>query len=127
MLEKSQTLAVSVMPLETRRDTILHVATRADELGYQAFSLPETWSHDTTIILTEIAIRTQKIYLGTCILGIWGRSAAHIVRASASLNAISKGRFMLGLGSSTKQLTEGLHDVLYKAPFKKLRQDHHSS
>lgn len=122
MLEKSQALAVSVIPLETRRDTILHVATRADELGYQAFLLPETWSHDTTLVLTEIAVRTQQIHLGTGILGIWGRSAAHIAMASATLNAISKGRFMLGLGSSTKQLTEGLHDVLYKAPYRKLRQ-----
>jgi alkanesulfonate monooxygenase SsuD/methylene tetrahydromethanopterin reductase-like flavin-dependent oxidoreductase (luciferase family) len=42
--------------------------------------------------------------------------------AAATLNAISKGRFMLGLGSSTKQLTEGLHDISYKTPYKKLRQ-----
>lgn len=122
MKKKSHALAVSVMPLETRRDTILHIATGADELGYQAFTLPETWSHDTTLVLTEIAVSTQQIYLGTGILGIWGRSAAHIAMASATLNTISKGRFLLGLGSSTKQLTEGLHDVLYKAPYKKLRQ-----
>jgi len=38
---------VSVMPLETRREAILHIATTADRLGYEAFFLPETWAHDT--------------------------------------------------------------------------------
>ena len=117
-----QPLSVTVMPLETRRDAILHLAARADALGYQAFALPETWSHDAMLILTEAALRTQNIRLLAGILGVWGRSAAHIAMASATLNEISHGRFMLGLGASTPQLTEGLHDVAYETPHKKLRQ-----
>jgi alkanesulfonate monooxygenase SsuD/methylene tetrahydromethanopterin reductase-like flavin-dependent oxidoreductase (luciferase family) len=122
MLPESKRLAVGVMPLETRRDTILHLAQRADELGYHALSLPETWSHDTMLLLTEAALRTQKIHLMAAVLGVWGRSASQIAMASATLNLISNGRFMLGLGSSTKQLAEGLHDVPFEAPFKKLHQ-----
>jgi alkanesulfonate monooxygenase SsuD/methylene tetrahydromethanopterin reductase-like flavin-dependent oxidoreductase (luciferase family) len=122
MSKESFPLAVNVMPLETRRSAILHLATRAEELGYQAFTLPETWSYDATLMLTEIAGRTQHIRLWASILGIWGRSAAHIAMAAATLNIISDGRFTLGLGSSTKQLTEGLHDVAYEAPYRKLRQ-----
>lgn len=122
MLEESQPLAVGMIPLETRRETILHLATHADQLGYDALSLPETWAHDTTVLLGEIALQTEQIRIGTGILGIWGRSAAQIAMASTTLNAISNGRFMLGLGSSTRQLTEGLHDIRYEAPYKKLRQ-----
>lgn len=115
-------LAVTVMPLETRHDTILNLALRADELGYQAFLLPETWSYDATLLLAEIAVHTQRIHLGTGILGVWGRSAGQIAMAAATLNTIANGRFLLGLGASTRQLTEGLHDVPYSAPYRKLRQ-----
>ncbi len=122
MLPETEPLAVTVMPLETRRDAILHLATRADDLGYLAFALTETWSHDTTVILTEVATHTQHIRLGTGILGVWGRSAATIAMAAATLDIVSDGRFMLGLGASTKQLAEGLHDTSYHAPYRKLRQ-----
>ena len=62
MSKESFPLGVNVMPLETRRSAILHLATRADELGYQAFTLPETWSYDTTLVLTEIAGRFGSIF-----------------------------------------------------------------
>lgn len=115
-------LAVVMMPLENRREAILHLATTADKLGYEAIFLPETWSHNTTILLTEIAVRTQHLRVGTGILSVWGRSAATIAMAASTLNLLSGGRVILGLGSSTRQLVEGLHDVSYDAPYKKLRQ-----
>ncbi|MFQ5828617.1 MAG: hypothetical protein ACE5JD_05610 [Candidatus Methylomirabilia bacterium] len=49
MRDEARSLAVSVMPLENRRETILHLATAADHLGYEAFFLPETWAHDVTV------------------------------------------------------------------------------
>lgn len=115
-------LGVSVMPLENRRETILHLATTADRLGYDAFFLPETWAYDITVLLAEVATRTRRIRLGTGILGVWGRSAATIAMAASTLNAISDGRFILGLGASTAQLTEGLHDVPFSAPVKQMRR-----
>lgn len=115
-------LAVSVMPLENRKETILHIATTADSLGYEAFVLPETWSHDVTVLLAHVAARTRQIRLGSSILGVWGRSAATIAMAASTLHAISGGRFMLGLGASTPQLAEGLHDVPFSSPVKQMRR-----
>src|SRR5205823_380341 len=46
-------VAVSLMPLETRREAIVRAATGADHLGYDGFFLPETWAHDTTALLAE--------------------------------------------------------------------------
>src|SRR2546426_5352890 len=74
-------LAVSLMPLETRREAILRAATGADRLGYDGFFLPETWAHDTTVLLAEATMRTTQIRLRSCILGVWGRSAATIAMA----------------------------------------------
>lgn len=54
---------VQLTPMETRRDIIVRAAMLADSLGYEAFSLPEGWGLDSTLVLTEIALRTQRIKL----------------------------------------------------------------
>jgi alkanesulfonate monooxygenase SsuD/methylene tetrahydromethanopterin reductase-like flavin-dependent oxidoreductase (luciferase family) len=115
-------IAVSVMPLETRRDVLIAVARMADRLGYDAFFLPETWAHDITVLLAEVALKTERIGIGTGILGVWNRSPATIAMAAATLAELSHGRFALGLGASTPQLTEGLHDVVYTRPLARMRQ-----
>src|SRR2546422_273893 len=48
-------IALSVMPLETRREAIIGLATEGDHLGYDGFFLPETWAYDTTVLLAEAA------------------------------------------------------------------------
>ncbi len=111
-----------MMPLENRREAIMHLALTAEQHSYEAIFLPETWAYDTTVLLGEIAARTKNIQLGTGILSVWGRSAGTIAMAASTLHSISGGRFILGLGSSTKQLAEGLHDVPYRKPYEKLRQ-----
>jgi alkanesulfonate monooxygenase SsuD/methylene tetrahydromethanopterin reductase-like flavin-dependent oxidoreductase (luciferase family) len=110
------------MPLENRRQTLMALATSADRLGFDGYFLPETWAYDTTVLLAEAAVRTERITLGTGILGVWNRSAATIAMAAATLASISGGRFVLGLGASTPQLAEGLHDVPFAAPVARMRR-----
>jgi alkanesulfonate monooxygenase SsuD/methylene tetrahydromethanopterin reductase-like flavin-dependent oxidoreductase (luciferase family) len=115
-------IGLSVMPLETRREAIIGLATEGDRLGYDGFFLPETWAYDTTVLLAEAAARTTRITLGTGILGIWNRSAATVAMAAAALHAMSGGRFVLGLGASTPQLAEGLHDTPFEPPVPRMRR-----
>jgi alkanesulfonate monooxygenase SsuD/methylene tetrahydromethanopterin reductase-like flavin-dependent oxidoreductase (luciferase family) len=110
------------MALETRREAIISLATEGDRLGYDGFFMPETWSYDMTVLLAEAAVRTTKIKIGTGIIGIWSRSAATIAMAAATLDAISGGRFVLSLGASTPQLAEGLHDVPFEPPVRRMRR-----
>jgi len=110
------------MPLENRREAIIDLATDADRLGYDGFFLPETWAYDITVLLAEAAARTSRITLGTGILGVWNRSAATVAMAAATLHAISGGRFALGLGASTPQLAEGLHDTPFEPPVPRMRR-----
>src|SRR5207245_11422355 len=72
--------------------------------------------------MAEAAFRTQRLMLGTGILGVWGRSAGTLAMGAASLAEASAGRFVLGLGASTAQLTEGLHDVPFVAPLARMRR-----
>jgi len=104
-------LAVGLTPLETRREVVLHLATRAEQLAYYAFYLAEGWGHDAAVLLTEVAVLTSRIRLGTGVLNIWGRSPATIAMLATSLHQVSAGRFVLGLGAGSPQLAEGLHDV----------------
>lgn len=110
------------MPLENRRDQFVLLATLADELGYDGVMFPETWSYDITVLLAEIAVKTRRVRLGTGILGVWNRSAATIAMAAATLASQSNGRFILGLGASTPQLVEGLHDVPFEPPLPRMRR-----
>jgi alkanesulfonate monooxygenase SsuD/methylene tetrahydromethanopterin reductase-like flavin-dependent oxidoreductase (luciferase family) len=115
-------VAVSLMPLETRRETLVATALAAERRGFDAYVLPETWAYDTPLVLAEIALKTERITLGTGILGVWNRSAGTLAMAAATLAAMSGGRFVLGLGASTPQLTEGLHDVRFEGPVARLRR-----
>ena len=114
-------LGVSVMPLDNRREALVSVAREADRLGYDVFLQPETWASDVPVLLAEMAMRTERITLASGILGVWSRSAGALAMVAASLHALSGGRFVLGLGASTAPLAEGLHDVPFVAPLRRLR------
>lgn len=116
----SRPLAVGITPLETRREVVLHLAERAEQLGYQGFSLAEGWGHDASALLAEIATRTDGIRLSTGVLNVWGRSAGNIAMLATTLDEISGGRFTLGLGAGSPQLAEGLHEQEFRAPVERL-------
>src|SRR5690348_626812 len=107
---------IALTPMETRLDVIVRMAELADELGYEVFAVPEGWGLDSTVVLAEIATRTRRIRLAAGVLSVWGRSAATIAMSAATLQRLSGGRFVLGLGASTRQLVEGFHGVGYVHP-----------
>jgi alkanesulfonate monooxygenase SsuD/methylene tetrahydromethanopterin reductase-like flavin-dependent oxidoreductase (luciferase family) len=112
---------VALTPMETRRDVIVRTARLADRLGYEAFALPEGWGLDSTATLAEIALLTRRITVVSGVLSIWGRTPATLAMSAATLHQISAGRYVLGLGASTKALVEGFHDVPFHRPADKLR------
>jgi len=112
---------VALTPLETRRDVIVRTAILAEELGYEIFALPEGWGLDSAPVLTEIALRTSMIRLASGVLSVWGRTPATLAMTAATLGQVAGGRYVLGLGTSTKALVEGFHDTAFEHPAAKLR------
>jgi alkanesulfonate monooxygenase SsuD/methylene tetrahydromethanopterin reductase-like flavin-dependent oxidoreductase (luciferase family) len=112
---------VGLTPMETRRDIIVRAAVLADELGYEIFVLPEAWGLDPVPILAEIALRTTRIRLASGVLSVWGRTPATVAMTAATLHQVCGGRYVLGLGASTKALVEGFHDIAFEHPAAKLR------
>lgn len=113
-------LAVGLTPMETRRPVVLHLAERAEALGYDAFFVAEGWGHDAGVLLSEVATRTHRITLGTGILNVWGRTPATIAMLATSLAEASADRFVLGLGAGSPPLAEGLHDTDFAQPVQRL-------
>ncbi len=112
---------VGLTPMETRRDVIVRAAALADELGYELFAVPEGWGLNSGPVLAEIALRTTSIRLASAILSVWGRTPATLAMTAATLHQISGGRYVLGLGASTRALAEGFHDTPFEHPASKLR------
>ena len=113
---------IAITPMETRGDVIVRAARLADELGYEVFSVAEGWGLDAAVVLAELAVTTRRIRLMAGVFSVWGRSPATIAMTAASLHRLSGGRFVLGLGASTRQLAEGWHDVAYERPAARLRE-----
>ena len=95
---------------------MVRAARLADELGYEMFAVPEGWGLDGTAVLTEIALTTERITLVSGVLSVWGRTPGTLAMTAATLDQISGGRYVLGLGASTAALTEGFHDVSFVHP-----------
>ena len=103
------------------RKTYLKAAMLADKLGYDSFWLPEVWGYDSTTLLAEMAVKTKRIKLGTGIMNVYSRSPALIAMQAATLDEISGGRFILGIGTSGKKVIEGFHGRPFQKPLTQIR------
>lgn len=87
----------------------------AEKLGYDSVWTSEAWGSDAVTPLAWIGAHTSKIRLGTAIMQIPGRTPANCAMTAMTLDALSGGRFILGLGTSGPQVVEGWHGL----PFSK--------
>jgi alkanesulfonate monooxygenase SsuD/methylene tetrahydromethanopterin reductase-like flavin-dependent oxidoreductase (luciferase family) len=115
-------VGVAFTPFEARADLILRLGGQAEELGLDRVDLAEGWTHDSMILLNQLAARTRSIGLGTSVLSAWGRTPAVMALGAAGLQSCSEGRFSLGIGASSPPLTEGFHGVTWDRPVAHLRR-----
>jgi F420-dependent oxidoreductase-like protein len=88
----------------------------AEALGYDSVWTAEAWGSDAVSPLAWIGAHTTKIKLGTAIMQLPGRSPANTAMTAMTLDALSGGRFVLGLGTSGPQVVEGWHGVAWHKP-----------
>ena len=79
---------------------IVDCAALAEELGYESVWVAEGHGGDQFATLSACALRTSRVRLGTAITSIYVRSIPTIAMAAASVDDLSGGRFILGIGSS---------------------------
>ena len=81
----------------------------AERLGATSVWLPEFWAHDALTPLGALARATETIRLGSAIVQLGARTPAMLAMSALSLQALSGGRFVLGVGASGPQVMEGWH------------------
>ena len=94
----------------------------AERMGIDAVWSAEAWGFDAVTSLAFLAAHTERIKLGTGIMQISARVPAMTAMTAMSVNTLSNGRFVLGLGASGPQVVEGLHGADYRMPLTRLRE-----
>jgi len=94
----------------------LALAVAAESLGFDCVWAAEAYGSDAATVLAAVAARTHRIGVGSAVLQIPGRTPAMTAMTAATLDAISQGRFTLGLGVSGPQVSEGWHGVKFADP-----------
>ena len=98
------------------------LAQAAESLGYDSVWTAEAYGSDAVTPLTWIAARTERIKVGTAIMQMPARTPAMTAMTAATLDMLSGGRVLLGLGVSGPQVVEGWHGVAYGNPLKRSRE-----
>ena len=89
---------------------VVTFARAAEECRYEALFVPEAWGRDAFVTLGALARVTERIGLGTGIVNIYTRTPALLAMAALTLDEISGGRAVLGLGTSGQRVVEGWQD-----------------
>jgi F420-dependent oxidoreductase-like protein len=100
----------------------LRLAVEAERLGYSSAWTAEAYGSDAVSVLSYVAARTSRIGLGTGVLQIPARTPAMTAMTAATLDTLSGGRLLLGLGVSGPQVSEGWHGVRFARPLGRTRE-----
>lgn len=111
-------LSYSGSTLAIDMDTVLE----AERLGYDSVWSAEAYGSDAVTPVAWIAARTHRIHVGTAIMQIAGRTPAASAMTAMTLDALSGGRFRLGLGVSGPQVVEGWHGQAFGKPLARTRE-----
>jgi F420-dependent oxidoreductase-like protein len=101
---------------------LVEAARQAEALGYDSAWAAEAWGTDAVTPIAWLGARTERIKLGTAIMQIPGRTPANTAMTAATLDLLSGGRFLLGLGTSGPQVVEGWHGEAWGKPLQKTRE-----
>ena len=101
---------------------LIEIAREAERLGYDSAWAAEAWGVDAITPLAWLGATTSTIKLGTAIMQLPGRSPANAAMTAATLDMLSGGRFLMGLGTSGPQVVEGWHGQPWGKPLGKTRE-----
>jgi F420-dependent oxidoreductase-like protein len=100
----------------------LALVREAESLGYDSVWAAEAYGSDAATILGWLAQATDRIRLGSAIFQMPGRTPAMTAMTAATLDNLSNGRMILGLGSSGPQVAEGWHGQRFNPQLAKTRE-----
>src|SRR3954454_16923330 len=100
----------------------LNIVKEAERLGYDSVWAAEAYGSDTATVLGWLAGQTSKIRLGSGIFQMPARSPAMTAMTAATIDQLSGGRMLLGIGSSRPQVAEGWHGQRFAKQLQRTRE-----
>jgi F420-dependent oxidoreductase-like protein len=115
-------LHVGYWGLGLTADEQLKLVREAESVGFDSVWAAEAYGSDTATVLAWLAANTEKIKIGSAIFQIPGRSPAMTAMTAATLDNLSDGRVILGIGSSGPQVAEGWHGQRFGKQLQRTRE-----
>jgi probable F420-dependent oxidoreductase len=112
------TVPLPTLPLREHAE----LARRAEAAGYTDFWSGETSGPDGFTPLAVCATWTERVRLGTGVVGVFTRGPALLAQQAAALSDASNGRFALGIGASSDRIVEGWNQIPFEKPLTKMAQ-----
>ena len=104
------------------RDATFKRVKIADAAGVHSAFIAEAWGQDAFVMLTQLVERTTRINLGTGIINYYSRTPAALAQAFATLDEISGGRMIIGLGASSANVIEHFHGVPFNPTLARMKE-----
>ncbi len=115
-------LALGYAPPGTNPTELVELAREAERLGYDSAWTAEAWGTDAVSVLAWLGATTTTLKLGAGIMQIPARTPAMTAMTAATLDLMSGGRMLLGLGTSGPQVAEGWHGQAFGKPLGRTRE-----
>jgi F420-dependent oxidoreductase-like protein len=115
-------LYLGYAPPGTNPTQLIALAEEAERLGFDSAWAAEAWGTDAVTVLAWLAARTTRLKVGSAVMQIPARTPAATAMTAMTLDLMSGGRFLLGLGVSGPQVVEGWHGQRWGSPLAKTRE-----
>lgn len=101
---------------------VVELTRAAEDLGFDSVWIPEAWGRDAFTLLAVLATQTSRIHLATGIVNVFSRTPAIVAQSIASLDELSEGRAILGLGASGPRVIERWHGLKFERVLQRTRE-----
>ncbi len=104
------------------REELLEKVRIADQLGVESIWAAEAWGREAVVGLTQLVLNTKRAKIGTAILNVFSRSPGLMAQTFATLDELSGGRMLIGLGTSGAYVIEHFHGIKFDKPVSRMRE-----
>ncbi|QDI89650.1 LLM class flavin-dependent oxidoreductase [Candidatus Nitrosopumilus sp. SW] len=101
---------------------VLNCAEKIAKTNSDAIWVPETWGMENFSMLSAVSSRTSAQKIGSSIINIYSRSPAAIAMGAVTVDTLSEGRLILGLGTSSLPIVETFHGYEFEKPLQRMKE-----
>ena len=103
-------------------EEILECSKKLNQIKPDTIWIPETWGMENFSLLSLASIHSINSKIGSSIINIYSRSPSLIAMGAATVDTISNGRLIIGLGTSSQSIVEEFHGTPFVAPIQRMKE-----